>query len=100
MRILFTFLLIYSITITLQFFSREGAEVRKMNEYRMSQIQTDSLIQVISGLRDDIKEQDDIIRSLNKSIGDREDEISYLGHRYDKVKIKLDSLGYGKQNKN
>jgi hypothetical protein len=71
-----------------------------MNEYRMSQIQTDSLIQVISGLRDDIKEQDDIIRSLNKSIGDREDEISYLGHRYDKVKIKLDSLGYGKQNKN
>jgi len=95
MRILFTFLLIYSITITLQFFSREGAEVRKMNEYRESQFQTDSLIQVISGLRDDVKERDDMIKSLNKSIGDREDEISYLGHRYDKVKTKLDSLGYG-----
>jgi hypothetical protein len=66
-----------------------------MNEYRVSQIQTASLIQVISGLRDEVKEQDDIIQSLNKSIGDREDEISYLGHRYNRAKTKLDSLGYG-----
>ena len=95
MRILFTFLLIYSITITLQFFSREGAEVRKMNEMRASLNQSDSLRMVIYNLREEISEDKAMIKSLNKSIGDREDEISYLGHRYNKVKIKLDSLGYG-----
>ena len=95
MRILFTFLLIYSITITLQFFSREGAEVRKMNEMRASLNQSDSLRMVIYNLREEISEDKAMIKSLNKSIGDREDEISYLGHRYNKVKTKLDSLGYG-----